>query len=655
MFKLRFFLGTPFRLFVLISLMLHVGVGLFLGVPSWERMVAEREFDRVQKEKAKEEVKAAEKAKAAALEETRQAVEKQLHDQFNQLNLAMPSATQEKVWREVASKLDEKTRSLADALCSDAVTEQDLLNLEHQINRDLVEQTDEALADETAQEMAERFIQQVEDQVVPQLARSMHEQVVEKVAAQLSRDADQIVKTQTEGAERESAAKATPEQRPKSLAAVAKVIETASQSIQSAGTAIVGAAAEREQYVRKDLRKNGEGELKKIVEESFAKEFRNETVPRLTPKLVEAFVKELSQNNLKNDTLVKEVAKRTSELLAAKVPALAQAGKPIEEFSQRLAPEGASADSGENAAKNIGQKSTEFDLSSATQKTEAGAAGAAAAGAGAAAGAAQASAEASPASALDQQLAAGKAKMAAVAQQQVQAIVKNESGDAALVQQAIGSSLAGVAVTAMADARDSMSRRVEGMRNGRMGEISGASRLGSLRQGAKNWQHVNGIGSGGYQDRGAYHALTGQIADRGTVKGEEWERKGASGATSHADDTGMGPSCVAGSDNALAKIETGNTEPYKPPFKTLAFASIPCLPGNFVCDGQPGKWEGIPSITLNPEFRHPELGKDLSVQTVQIGWRNDALFFRYTIVNSDHHITKNTVSQFWVNDPNFRS
>ena len=250
MFKLRFFLGTPFRLFVLISLMLHVGVGLFLGVPSWERMVAEREFDRVQKEKAKEEVKAAEKAKAAALEETRQAVEKQLHDQFNQLNLAMPSATQEKVWMEVASKLDEKTRSLADALCSDAVTEQDLLNLEHQINRDLVEQTDEALADETAQEMAERFIQQVEDQVVPQLARSMHEQVVEKVAAQLSRDADQIVKTQTEGAERESAAKATPEQRPKSLAAVAKVIETASQSIQSAGTAIVGAAAEREQYVR---------------------------------------------------------------------------------------------------------------------------------------------------------------------------------------------------------------------------------------------------------------------------------------------------------------------------------------------------------------------------------------------------------------------
>lgn len=440
-----------------------------------------------------------------------------------------------------------------------------------------------------------------------------------------------------------AAQQATPEVRAQAVAAADQAIAAARQATQAAGDAL-GKTEEREQYARQDLKQLGEGALKDSVEQAFAQEFRAETVPRLTPKLAKAFKEQLEQSGLKNDRLVDEVAKRAGELLAAKVPTLAQAGEPVEDRFHDLAPESASGSAPAAPMLPTGPKSIDVGLA-AKETGSVGAAGQQQAAAKPMADAAKDAGAEQP-SALDQKLDAGKAKMTANAKGNLGQIAKDGSHDNAVVQGAMGAT-GSAGDAALADMRDRISRLAEGMRKGRMGDMgagAGAG-IGSLRQRALG-RMGSGQGASSHRNEAAYRELTKQIADRGLVQGASWERTGATGSTSRAESPAdAGPAWAAGRDNRQAKMVTGSTEPYQPSFKSLAFTSVPCLPGTFVIDGQPGKWEGIPGVTLKPEK-----GNDPSVQTMQLGWRSDGLFCRFTVTDPDHKITKTTIGRFSVAD-----
>ncbi|MEK7414842.1 MAG: sugar-binding protein, partial [Planctomycetota bacterium] len=406
-------------------------------------------------------------------------------------------------------------------------------------------------------------------------------------------------------------------------AARTQAVDTADHAIAAAKLATqaavdaLGAGSDREAYARQDLRQHGEQALKAEVEKEFAGEFRAETVPRLTPKLAKEFKAQLEQSGMTNDKLVEAVAKRASELLADKVPKLAKAGEPVADQFQTLAPGDATV---ANTAKN--PKAIDVGLSAAGKAQPA----------------------ATP-SALDKQLDAGKAAMATTAKGALAAIAKDGSQDARLMKLAGTVGQGDEGDIAEADMRDRIHQMAEAMRGGRLGDLGVGAGFGLGGSGGDGFNGIRGNFSG-RRNEAAYRALSKQIDDRGQVQGVDLERTGAKGETSQAEERKeLVPARIVGRDNAKEKVVTGNTEPYKPGFKSLAFAAIPCLPGEFAIDGGVEKWKDIPAISLNPEK-----GKDASPQTVQIGWRNDGLFCRYTVCDPNRRMDKNTADYFWVAD-----
>ena len=622
--------ASKLRIFLFWSVMLHIGAALFWGVPAWHHMQAERALAQEQQAQAEKRAQDARVAQAQAqaqqAKELRAQVEAQVRQQFDKLTAAIAEEKRNKLWEDVAARLQDETKALASALSRADLTEQDLLNLETRLQRDLVEQTDQALDAATAEELAENFLAQVDGQVAPELAKWMRDQVNERLAKLLREEAERLAREQRDGARQAAAQAAAP----------------------AAGVA--SNAASRESFARQDLRAFGQGDLKAHVEEEFAKDLRAETLPRLKPKLAKAFLEQLTQAGVTNNQLAEAVATHAIKLLSDKVPALAKAGEPISERFKDLAP-----DSDSVAADSQHSPGTQRRLPSAADsglsapETASGDAAAGESDTKLAAGKAgrhapeQASGDAAT-EALDKKLAAGKAQMLAKANGSMGQLAKEQSMDDHWAKVSVHD-LRGDA--AMAEARDHLSRMAEGMRSGRLGNMAAGtgSGLGSLHRQALSHGPHNGLIGSGYRDEAAYRAVSQQIADRGQVQGEAWKLTGASGEASQAVvNNGSIPARAVGRDNALAKAETGCTNPYAPNFKTLAFASIPCLPGNFAVDGKAEKWKDIPAITLKPEQPQP------MSQTVQIGWRSDGLFFRYNITDPDHRYTKNVSSLFWLAD-----
>ncbi|MBN8525560.1 MAG: hypothetical protein J0M02_09510, partial [Planctomycetes bacterium] len=241
---------------------------------------------------------------------------------------------------------------------------------------------------------------------------------------------------------------------------------------------------------------------------------------------------------------------------------------------------------------------------------------------------------------LDRKLQAGTAKLAATARERAAQVAKDGRHDGDVVRLARGE---GKGDEAALDMRERIGRMAEGMRNGRVGGLGNgglSAGLGGLRQGA-----LLGIGAHRH-DRALYEKLSGEIADRGRIQGEAWTQSGANGETSRAEAAaGLGAARMAGIDNAKAEHAASNTHPFAPAFKTLAFASVPCLPGDFAIDGKADKWKDVPGLMLKPEY-----GNDQSVQTMQIGWRSDGLYCRFTIKDPDRRLSKTVTNAFWVGD-----
>jgi hypothetical protein len=130
------------------------------------------------------------------------------------------------------------------------------------------------------------------------------------------------------------------------------------------------------------------------------------------------------------------------------------------------------------------------------------------------------------------------------------------------------------------------------------------------------------------------------------VQGEAWGRAGVEGEASRAERAaGLVPARAAGTDNADAKMQAENTDPYQPTFKSLAFTPVPCLPGEFAIDGKPEKWAGIAAVPLHPEF-----GSDTSPQLMQLGWRADGIYCRFAVKDPNRHLDKCSIRNFWQGD-----
>lgn len=394
---------------------------------------------------------------------------------------------------------------------------------------------------------------------------------------------------QTARSAREEAAKTATAERIQALEDAERTLAAARQATAGAIEA-VGRVGNRETAVRAELRAAAGSSLKTATVQALAEELRSQTQPRLTPRLAQAFREKLQQNGLDDARLVQAVAAQAAELLAAKVPELAKAGDQVQERFKDLAPTAAAA-----------------------AQTRA------------------------PAGDLDRKLAEGQARLAAEARSRVAAVAKDGQRDGEALKHLGG---AGAAEAPGLDLRERIGRLAEGMRNGRVGGFDNGA-LGSLRQRALErgvLLHDPRL----VEDPEAYRRAAAAIAERGRVQGEGWQVGGAAGETSRANAHGPQPAHAVGADNAAATAVASNTHPYQPAFKSLAFAAIPCLAGDAAIDGQAGKWKGVPAVALKPEF-----GGDRAEQLMQLGWRSDGLYARFTVRDPDRRIAKAGVNDFW--------
>ncbi len=676
--------------FVAWSLVAHLSGGVAWGVPALLRAQAERALAQEQKEAAariaKGSVEAKARAKEVLVEQTNKQVQAQLKQQVEKLTAALPESQREKLWDKLKDELGDSSRAYAAALGNSEASEQDLRNLEAQLQQDLVTQLDAQLAASSGQDLAQNFLTQIETQVAPDLAQKMQDDVRDRVAHQLREQADRLIVAQREAAQRErdagskalreaqhqldaadelakrdlqdakrnqenlkaavdklhAAAKqvataqertpdlgaaardslttatmavdatkialaqttttvadaaATTETKSSARAALSKTIDEA-RAATTAALDTIAKADDREREVREALKKASEQDLKTAAEQAFNDQFRKETVPRLSAKLAAAFAEQLKRNGLDDPQLVTEVTTKAAELLARRVPELAKAGEQVQVKFSDVAP--AAADTAHIAP---GQDALNLNLSD-----------------------------------LDKKLDAGQKQLLADVTSKISAVAKDARHDSDAVKKATGGATTND--DAGLDARERIGRMAEGMRNGRMGTL-GESTMGGLRQGAlsrslmaSDRHHLNDE---------VYRKAAALIADRGAVQGTQWERNGAAGQVSQAESgKDLVPARAAGADNHLAATTVGNTTPYQPGFKTLAFAAVPNLPGDFVIDGKAEKWAGIAALPLKPEY-----GGDRSLQSMQLGWRADGIYARFTVIDPNHHMDMAQLGNFW--------
>ena len=682
--------------FVAWSLIAHLSAGIAWGVPALLAARAERALEQQKKEDAARVAKGAVEAKAHAKEmlvaQTDKQVQQQLKDQVDKLTSALSQEQKDKLWNELKDKLAESTKAYAEALGNPEVSEQDLRNLEAQLQQDLVQNLDQALDASSSKDLAQNFLDQVEHQVAPELAQQMSNDVRDRVAKQLRDQADKLVNQQRDAAKRQrDAGTAALKEAQRQLAAADELAKrdqqddkksaanlknaadklnaatkqvaaaqdktpdlgtAAKDSLTSATTAVTTAqnsatqastkaadaatapeaktaarddlnkaldeakkatdaaldtiakADAREAEVREQLKKTSEQELKTAAQEAFSEAFKTEAVPRLSTKLSKAFSDQLKNSGIEDPKLVAEVTAKAADLLAKKVPELAKAGSQVEQKFSDIAPDAAAADAANAAAKNAQPRLDVTDL--------------------------------------DKKLAEGEKQLVADTKGKMGALAKDARHDGEALKQ-----LDGGADAAGLDMRERIGRIAEGMKNGRMGTLGGtgpmgdSGGMGALRAGAMARGTL--MGTGRAIDLEEYKKAAAVVAERGAVQGAEWERSGAAGQVSIAESNkALVPARAAGVDNSTATTTAGNTTPYQPSFKTLAFTAVPNLPGDFVIDGRPEKWANIPALPLKPEY-----GGDRSPQAMQLGWRADGIYARFTVIDPNHTMNKARLNDFW--------
>jgi hypothetical protein len=389
------------------------------------------------------------------------------------------------------------------------------------------------------------------------------------------------------------------------------------------------------------------GALHDAVESAADKDFADTTAPRVAAKLEQAFKDEMAAAGSPLDAAAADqLGKEIADHLAKSVPGMAKAG---DAESEKMADLGGTTQAGANTG--AGQSKSAAGKAGDDQATSSG---------GANTGAGDAPAGTGKPNPLDAALAKGLAAIAAQAKSGVAAVAANASKDGDLVAKAKGNSAGGIAMgggdsaAAMGDLRDTVSAMAKSMSSGRMASMgSGASgsAMGGLRQAALargGHGRPTNLGGSGADSQKAYEDSSGQIAGREVTQGEHWDRAGATGEASQAEDATESsevPAQMIGPEVGTDTSVLANADPYKPTFKTLAFTTVPYINGDFAINGDLKKWDDIPAVSLKPEG-----GPDKSAQSMKIAWSPAGLYFLFVIADPDHKITKSEAGNFWVAD-----
>ena len=435
-------------------------------------------------------------------------------------------------------------------------------------------------------------------------------------------------------------------------------------------------------------------EIKGQMDNAFAKDFAENTAPRLSKKLGDAFQSSLSQDGIQDDATVAEVRAKINDLLKKKVPGLAQAGDAATD----------ALDKTENlGGANDGDKKNDARVKAVTDKVRKAVAGLADKGmsdvAGdareddAALGVANAdlAAEHGPGGhhgkhgkgGADAGAAAGAGgdgndnggdgasggSLAALLAR-VQNLAKNvkagrmgflEGGDGA--DGADGGDGAGIAggKKGAGGAAGGAGAAGGGMGLGGPDGKGGPGGVAGLRQHALNRNSGGQRGGSGslYFNKDEHAKLTDGIHDRdqNAVQGDVVERKGATGEVSLAeaikDRISSGVVMVPAPPTGEAVGLPAKNEPYKPKFKTINFAAIPYLPAPMKIDGDAAKWKDIPALPIKNQHLdggNRENLKRVDTQTCKIAWDNTGLYFFYDMIDADNKITKVKPNDFWGGD-----
>ncbi len=188
------------RAFILLSVAVHLVLGMSWGVPAYvkqKRLEAEQRRQEAVLEQQRQASKSAlAKAKAADLARTVQDVAEKTRKAFDNLTGDLAQSDKDKTWTAVEPKLQPAEQQLAQALDDRSMTDQDLRNLQANVDRELVESVNDSLTVDAGREEAEAFLAGVESRVVPELVAHYKSELVPKVAEPVRAAADVFVKAQ---------------------------------------------------------------------------------------------------------------------------------------------------------------------------------------------------------------------------------------------------------------------------------------------------------------------------------------------------------------------------------------------------------------------------------------------------------------------------
>jgi hypothetical protein len=379
----------------------------------------------------------------------------------------------------------------------------------------------------------------------------------------------------------------------------------ATAAISQAQTAVDAAIASlgkddgREAFVRQAVKQTIDQHLRTSLEQTFAATFRSETLPRLKPTIANRLSAQLAAAGITDPALVEAVTTRATELLATRVPELAQIGGQV---STRFA---------DFAPARLASTNAEMTQTSAA-----------------------------PSSPLGITLQEQQESLIATATRKMSEVNGRRNLEHQVGRTTNASSAPDEQAT---NVRERVGRLADGLRQGRIGHLQPLD-LGTVRSEVLDRSRLV-VHSPGVFSADAYREKATMIDQRGTVKGETWRLTDSVGAVSQAERTvaTVPARSIGPAHTPLPTLSQAG--PFTPTFPSIAFASAPCLPQDFTLDGTAEKWTGVPVITLNREW-----GNDASVQTMQVGWRADGLYLRFVVIDPDRRITKASAANFWESD-----
>jgi hypothetical protein len=133
------------------------------------------------------------RAKEDALSQTRREVAEATRKTFESITKELPAKQKDKVWEKVSAKISSATEAFATALADRTHTEQDLQNIQAELNRGLVAETDAELTISATQMLADDFVASVQRNLVPEAVKHYSGQVEQRVGNRLRSEADRFI------------------------------------------------------------------------------------------------------------------------------------------------------------------------------------------------------------------------------------------------------------------------------------------------------------------------------------------------------------------------------------------------------------------------------------------------------------------------------